>query len=130
MCSSDPKEQNLRFLREELTITKDENSQVWKARSATAKLNKNLKKKIATLELELSERDAKIEEMEEEGEDLRRENKALLSDDDDYLEEDMDMEREEEDDDDDFINDDDSKEVFSEEDPEEPSFDEDVDIMD
>ena len=54
----------------------------------------------------------RTDEMEEEGEDLRKENDAFLSDDDDYLEE---MDDEDEDDD-------------EEEDPEEPPYQSDADM--
>jgi hypothetical protein len=66
--------------------------------------------------------EATIEELEDDGEDLRKENEALLSDDDDYEDEDFDMEPDTEDEA--FINDEDEEPepLMSEEDPEEPAF--------
>ncbi|KAK1680817.1 hypothetical protein QYE76_041665 [Lolium multiflorum] len=68
--------------------------------------------------------EATIEELEDDDEDLRKENEALLSDDDNYEEEDFDMEPDTEDEA--FINDEDEEPepLMPEEDPEEPDFDE------
>jgi hypothetical protein len=46
-----------------------------------------LKVKVAHLKKALREAETKIEELEDDGEDLRKENAALLSDDDDYMDE-------------------------------------------
>lgn len=56
-----------------------------------------LLEKIASLEQTIEDQEKQLEEVEEEGIDLRRENAAFLSDDDDYVEE-MDMMDDEDDD--------------------------------
>ena len=89
-----------------------------------------LRAKIAAQEQTIADLENMLEEVEEEGIDLRKENAAFLSDDDDYLEEQMDMEQETDEDDDDFIDDDDEEGVMElmepeEEDPEEVEFEED-----
>jgi hypothetical protein len=94
-----------------------------------------LKVKVKHLKTALREAETKIEELEDDGEDLRKENAALLSDDDDYMDEegyDWNNPSEEEDEDDmDFINDEPEepapptpRESSEEEDPEEPPFEE------
>ena len=65
-------------------------------------------------------------ELEEEGEDLRKENNAFISDDKDYLEE---MDYEEEDDNEEMVDEEESDEAVlddEEEDPEEPPYDSDA----
>jgi hypothetical protein len=68
--------------------------------------------------------------MEEEGEDLRKENDAFLSDDDDFVEE---MDCEEEDDEEELV--DEEEEPLEpvledeEEDPEEPAYQSDADVL-
>ena len=89
------------------------------------------KRAIARLRKKVAEQDKLIEvlerqttELEEEGEDLCRENNAFISDDEDYLEE---MDYEEVDEDEEMINEEEShdallKDEEEEEDPEEPDY--------
>ena len=68
-------------------------------------------------------------ELEEEGEDLCRKNNAFISDDDDYLEE---MDYEEVDEDEEMIDEEESHDALlddKEEDPEEPEYVSDTDIV-
>ncbi|KAK1680857.1 hypothetical protein QYE76_041705 [Lolium multiflorum] len=82
-----------------------------------------LKAKVASLDTLTTQMEARIEELEDDGEDLRKENKALLSDDDDDYEEEMDMEPDTKDEA--IINNEDEEPeaLMSDEDPEEPPFD-------
>ena len=91
---------------------------------------------IARLRKKVSDHDKLIEdlgqqttELEEEGEDLRRENNAFINDDEDFLEE---MDYEEVDEDEEMIDEEESDEALlddEEEDPEEPKYVSDTDIV-
>jgi cell division protein FtsB len=77
-----------------------------KISATTHDINNHLQAKNDELEAMLAKMESHIEKLEDEGEDLRKENKALMSDDEDYIEE-MDIEDEEPDEDNlAFINDD------------------------
>jgi hypothetical protein len=115
--------QQLQLKEEELKEAKGDAYREGKIRSTTHELNNHLQAKNDELEAMLAKMESHIEKLEDEGEDLRKENKALLSDDEDYIEE-MDIEEEEPDEDDlAFINDDSEDEeeplLPVEEDPEE-----------
>ncbi|KAK1664812.1 hypothetical protein QYE76_052971 [Lolium multiflorum] len=92
-----------------------------KMRFATRRRVSRLKAKDASLETLTTEMEARIEELGDDIEDLRKENEALLSDDDNY-DEDMDMEPDTEVEA--FINNEDEEPevLMSDEDPEEPPF--------
>ena len=94
------------------------------------------KRTIARLCKKVSDQDKLIEdlewqttELEEEGEDLRRENNAFISDDEDFLEE---MDYEEVEEDEEMIDEEESHEALlddEEEDPEEPEYVSDTDAV-
>ncbi|KAK1680911.1 hypothetical protein QYE76_041759 [Lolium multiflorum] len=97
------------------------------ARRELPHAGERLKAKVASLEALTTQMEATIEELEDDGEHLRKENEALLSgDDDDYEEEAFDMEPDTEDEA--FIKDEEEEPgpLMPEEDPEEPAFDEDA----
>jgi hypothetical protein len=101
-----------------------------------------LKVKVAHLKKALREAESKIEELEDEGEDLRNENVALLSDDDDYMDEEgydwLNKSDEGDEDDVAFINDEPEEPApptpeetaEEEEDPEQPPFQDDTIVLD
>jgi hypothetical protein len=84
-----------------------------------------LRAKIAAQDQTIADLENRLEEVEEEGIDLCRENAAFLSDDDDYLEEMMDIEHETDDEEEIVDEDEEEEEVMEEEDPEEVEFEED-----
>ncbi|KAK1648884.1 hypothetical protein QYE76_066689 [Lolium multiflorum] len=104
--------------------------------------NHMVKVKVAHLKIALREAESKIENLEDEGEDLRKENAALLSDDDDYMEDEgykwYNKSEEEDEDDLAFINDEPKEpapptpqeSAEEEEDPEEPPFKDETIILD
>jgi hypothetical protein len=113
-----------------ITLLASDRRSLRRQRTARDTTITRLRAKIAAQEQTIADLENMLEEVEEEGIDLRRENDAFLSDDDDYLEEQMDMEPETDEDDDDFIDDDDEEGVMElmepeEEDPEEIEFEED-----
>jgi hypothetical protein len=122
------KDKELEEVKKDLEKAKADVYREKKIRSTTRKINKRLKSKNDDLETMLAKMESHIVSLEDEGEDLRKENKALLSDDEDYIEE-MDIEDEEPDEDDlAFINDgsEDEEEPLlpeEEEDPEERDYD-------
>ena len=111
------------FERLSLKESRESEAQLKTEKTALLKKGTQMRKTIAKLRKKVAEQDELIEdlelrtdEMEEEGEDLCKENNAFLSDDDDFLEE--------MDDDDD----DDEDEDGEEEDPEEPPYQSDADM--
>jgi chromosome segregation ATPase len=122
-CCSDSRAE----IKEKFEMMRKDRCSLRRNRTKTEELIKRLRKKIHNLKDQNQELKANLEEMEEKGEDLRKEN-ALISDDDDYVEEMMDMEHEEEDDE--IVDEEDSHEDLmyeddEEEDPEEREFEKD-----
>lgn len=86
---------------------------------------RRLRKRVTEQDEAIADLERMMSEIEEEGEDLRKENNAFISDDDDYLEE---MDYEEEDDDEEMVDEEEEPEALlddEEEDPEEPPYDSD-----
>jgi hypothetical protein len=99
------KDKELKEVKKELKDAKADVYREGKIKATTREINKRLWAKNEELEAMLAKMESHIVNPEDEGEDLRKENKALLSDDEDYIEE-MDIEDEEPDEDDlAFIND-------------------------
>jgi flagellar motility protein MotE (MotC chaperone) len=111
-----------------ITILAQERKTLRRQRDTKDRTIARLRSRIAALERTIEDQEAQLEEVEEEGEDLRRENAALLSDDDDFQEEEMDMEADTDEDDLHFIDDDGNWEgILEEEDPEEVLFEDEED---
>ena len=120
----------LHFDRESLVELRENEMKLMVEKVALLRKRAQLRKTIVKLRTKVAEQDGLIEdlehhtdEMEEEGEDLRKENNAFLSDDDDFVEE---MDCEEEDDEEELV--DEEEEPLEavledeEEDPEEPPY--------
>jgi hypothetical protein len=117
----------------ELKLAKLKYRRQQKKKLRVREANYMLKVKVMHLKSALRDAEEKLEGTQDEGEDLRKENTALVSDDEDYMEDGLDGLDEEDDDDRAFINDE-AKEPTplrtieatpddEEEDPEEPPFD-------
>jgi len=125
------------FDRESLVELRENEEKLMVEKVALLRKRAELRKIIVKLRKKVAEQDGLIEdlehhtdEMEEEGEDLRKENSAFLSDDDDYVEE---MDCEEEEDDEELVDEEeDPLEAVledEEEDPEEPPYQSDEDVL-
>jgi len=127
----------LHFDRESLVELRENEMKLMVEKVALLRKRAQLRKTIVKLRTKVAEQDGLIEdlehhtdEMEEEGEDLRKENNAFLSDDDDFVEE---MDCEEEDDEEELV--DEEEEPLEavledeEEDPEEPPYQSDADVL-
>ena len=127
----------LHFDRESLVELRENEMKLMVEKVALLRKRAQLRKTIVKLRTKVAEQDGLIEdlehhtdEMEEEGEDLRKENNAFLSDDDDFVEE---MDCEEEDDEEELVDEEEEPlEVVledEEEDPEEPPYQSDADVL-
>jgi hypothetical protein len=127
----------LHFDRESLVELRENEMKLMVEKVALLRKRAQLRKTIVKLRTKVAEQDGLIEdlehhtdEMEEEGEDLCKENNAFLSDDDDFVEE---MDCEEEDDEEELV--DEEEEPLEavledeEEDPEEPLYQSDADVL-
>jgi len=135
--------------RSSLTEGREREAQLQKGMATLQKKRITLSRTVAKLRRKVKEQDTMIatmerqaNEMEEEGHDLRKENRAFLSDDDDYEEE---MDCEEEDDDEEIVDEEKEEEELvdededlteavleeeeEEEDPEEPFYESDADVL-
>jgi len=127
----------LHFDRESLVELRENEMKLMVEKVALLRKRAQLRKTIVKLRTKVAEQDGLIEdlehhtdEMEEEGEDLRKENNAFLSDDDDFVEE---MDCEEEDDEEELVDEEeeplDAVLEDEEEDPEEPPYQSDADVL-
>jgi predicted nuclease with TOPRIM domain len=125
--------------KEELKLVKLEARRQRRLKLRVRESNYMLKVKVAHLKTALREAEDKIETLEDEGEDLRKENAALLSDDNDYMEDEgYDLYKDDEDEDNlTFINDEPEEpaplppqgSAEEEEDPMEPPFEGDTIVL-
>jgi len=129
--------------RERETELKKGMATLQKKRITLSRTVAKLRRKVKEQDTMIATMEHQANEMEEEGHDLRKENKAFLSDDDDYLEE---MDCEEEDDDEEIVDEEKEEEELvdqdedlteavleeeeeEEEDPEEPLYESDADVL-
>jgi hypothetical protein len=128
----------------ELKLAKLESRRQRRLKLRVREANYMLKVKVMHLKTALREAEDKIETLQDEGEDLRKENAALVSDDDDYMEDEgynwYGQDKDENEEDLAFINDEpeDPEPLHSEEivadddeedDPEEPPFEDDTIVL-